>query len=427
MSNLEVGQFFASFDVLRTVIQDWSIRDKFTFRTRLRDRQRVDYCCHARNEGCFWRVFATTKEEGIIQIQKIDYQHSWLGAALPTPTTANSQSWLLRIIPQLLIVTRETTVQDIINPIRLHHHEQIYYQAAHETKSRLLQTHSKEQARQFECIPAYLAAIIAQSPFIYTNLLVVPHVSDALTVYFRRVFICPAESQLWFIQHRKFLAVDRTFLKANFQQTLLLAVTVDANGHYLLLAWAIVESENAEAWEYFFSHLKRAIPQVLDASIISNREKGLHSGMNTLGNGITRLHCLEQLRQNFIQRNTQKNEGLFWKIANSSTEKALNSAINNLQRKQPTAATYLLNINRSMWVTTFIPGVPKRRYGQRTSNPVEVMYSVLRKARELSVLDLLSEIWHHTMETRFTHFESEHKVSTSQIFTPYCEKSSPVM
>lgn len=144
---------------------------------------------------------------------------------------------------------------------------------------------------------------------------------------FRRVFVCPAESQLSFIQCRKFLAVDGTFLKAHFQQTLLLAVTVDANGHYLLLAWAIVESENTESWTYFFHHLRCAIPQVLDASIISDREKGLHHGMNVLGTHVTRLHCLEHLRQNFTRRYTQKNEDLFWRIANATTENEFDTAI----------------------------------------------------------------------------------------------------
>lgn len=75
-----------------------------------------------------------------------------------------------------------------------------------------------------------------------------------------------------------------------------------------------------------------------------------------------------------------------------------------------------------MWVTAFIPGGPACRYGQRTSNPVEAMNSVLKKARELSVIDLLTEMWHYTMETRFAHLESANKVPTGQIFTPYCVK-----
>jgi transposase-like protein len=43
---------------------------------------------------------------------------------------------------------------------------------------------------------------------------------------------------------RRFIAVDGTFLKARFIQTLLLAIGIDADGHNTILAWAVVELEN---------------------------------------------------------------------------------------------------------------------------------------------------------------------------------------
>lgn len=55
---------------------------------------------------------------------------------------------------------------------------------------------------------------------------------------------------------------------------------------------------------------------------------------------------------------------MFWAIANATTETEFNKAVQNLQRKQSSAATYLLAIDQSMWVTAFIPGGPARRYGQ---------------------------------------------------------------
>lgn len=134
----------------------------------------------------------------------------------------------------------------------------------------------------------------------------VPHALDAYIVYFRRVFIAPAQSQTSFRQCRQFLAIDGTFLKAHYQQTLLLAVTVDGNGHCLILAWAIVESENAESWAYFFEHFKAAIPKAIKASIMSHRENGLHIGVHVLGPDIIRLHCLKHLHQNFIHCHGQK-------------------------------------------------------------------------------------------------------------------------
>ena len=63
---------------------------------------------------------------------------------------------------------------------------------------------------------------------------------------------------------RRFVALDGTHLKGFFQQTLLLAAGIDANGQYIIYAWAVVESENKDAWEYFLQHLKLAMPQILE-------------------------------------------------------------------------------------------------------------------------------------------------------------------
>lgn len=182
-----------------------------------------------------------------------------------------------------------------------------------------------------------------------------------------------------------------------------------------------MESENTESWWYFLSQLKLVIPQVLDAALASDQEEDLQQEKDVLGNNIVWLHFLEHLHQNFICRRTQKHENLFWKIANASTQADFDSAVDLLRREQPTAATYLLNIPLSAWVSAFIPSDPACRFGERTSIPVEAINSILRKAQEISVLDLLSKIWHYTMEARDKQLQITLLVPVGQIFTPYCQ------
>jgi len=57
-----------------------------------------------------------------------------------------------------------------------------------------------------------------------------------------------------------FIAVDGTFIETRFQQILLLAVVLDANNNILVLAWAIVESENRDSWRYFVMNFLAALP-----------------------------------------------------------------------------------------------------------------------------------------------------------------------
>ena len=70
--------------------------------------------------------------------------------------------------------------------------------------------------------------------------------------------------------------MDGTFTKDIFNLTILMAALVDAAKHTVLIAWAIVESENEDAWRFpplsllalapshplrfFLSNLHTAIP-----------------------------------------------------------------------------------------------------------------------------------------------------------------------
>lgn len=74
-------------------------------------------------------------------------------------------------------------------------------------------------------------------------------------------------------------------MKAHFILTLLLAVDIDANGENVLLAWAMVESENRDSWEWFFQHLRWSIPEISleESTLISDRDKSLQEAERTLG------------------------------------------------------------------------------------------------------------------------------------------------
>ena len=46
-------------------------------------------------------------------------------------------------------------------------------------------------------------------------------------------------------------------------------------------AWAVVESENKDSWTWFLSYLKKAIPESVGMTLISDRDKGLLAGEET--------------------------------------------------------------------------------------------------------------------------------------------------
>jgi hypothetical protein len=65
------------------------------------------------------------------------------------------------------------------------------------------------------------------------------------------------------------------------------------NRNSIILAWAVVESENEELWRYFFRHLVEAILELTEEEtvFISDRDKGLRAADDELGENILRAVC----------------------------------------------------------------------------------------------------------------------------------------
>ena len=105
------------------------------------------------------------------------------------------------------------------------------------------------------------------------------------------------------------------------------------------LAWAVVESENTESWTWFFERLKRAIPQVLHTTLISDRDKGLLAADYILGEQVTRLTCCFHLHQNLKRfRNV---EHPFWPLTNSKSPNDFLTKMAELEELHAPAAEYL--------------------------------------------------------------------------------------
>jgi len=70
--------------------------------------------------------------------------------------------------------------------------------------------------------------------------------------FFWRAFWCFPQSVEAFRHCRPVLSIDGTFLLGKYMGTLLVAIVCDADNTLILLAFALVERENKDRWEWFF-------------------------------------------------------------------------------------------------------------------------------------------------------------------------------
>jgi hypothetical protein len=93
---------------------------------------------------------------------------------------------------------------------------------------------------------------------------------------FQRIYICLEACKKGFMAGcRKVIGLDGCFFKGATNGELLCAVGRDANNQMYPLAWAVVEKENNDSWDWFCSLLFRDV-NVLDGEgwvIISDQQK----------------------------------------------------------------------------------------------------------------------------------------------------------
>ena len=100
--------------------------------------------------------------------------------------------------------------------------------------------------------------------------------------------------------------MDRTHLRGQYKGHLLTALTTDANGQILPLAFAVVDAENNMSWTWFVGlvreHIIKSMPEIC---IISDRHAGIFRASEKISeNGTLTVHhriCLRHLKSNLMK------------------------------------------------------------------------------------------------------------------------------
>jgi len=177
-------------------------------------RKRSIIIC-ANNECPFHIHAAWSDRKECVVVTSVQEMHTCLGSIEGQRGTNNRTKWLQRVLPELIVIKRNTRSQAIIEAVQLKYHVSVNKLSARRPKHALLGRSAAEFARQYQQLPAYLARFSATNPLTTYCLLV-----DEETQRFKRVFICPLASSISFHHMRGIVAVDGTFLKGSFVHTL---------------------------------------------------------------------------------------------------------------------------------------------------------------------------------------------------------------
>ncbi|XP_023766302.1 uncharacterized protein LOC111914824 [Lactuca sativa] len=125
---------------------------------------------------------------------------------------------------------------------------------------------------------------------------------------FRRVFWAFAPSIKGFVHCRTVISIDGIHLYGKYKGTMMIAMGVDGNNQNLPLAFAIVENESYDSWNWFLSFIKiHVVKEREGICLISDCHGGILKVVNQHGSPCLEPHgfhryCLRHFINNFYDK-----------------------------------------------------------------------------------------------------------------------------
>ncbi|XP_021716535.1 uncharacterized protein LOC110684387 [Chenopodium quinoa] len=159
---------------------------------------------------------------------------------------------------------------------------------------------------------------------------------------------------------RPILGVDGAYLRGPFPGILLTAVGKDGNNNIFPVAWAVVETENAETWKWFLELLVQDIATVADSitrvhenenlTYMSDRQKGLLDAFSSVVPNVDIRFCCRHIWSNFKTKFPGEiYREHFWKAARASTKHHFQQQMEAIKLINIDAHKYLESIPVSSW------------------------------------------------------------------------------
>jgi len=218
---------------------------------------------------------------------------------------------------------------------------------------------------------------------------------------------------------RPIISIDGTHLRGKYPTQLLTTTAIDGNNGLFPLAYAVVESENKDSWEWVLQIIgKHVIGFEKKFVLISNRQKGLMEAVSKVFSNVFHSFCVKHLTKNYYTKfKDEVGRRKIWNIARLYTIQDFERAMYFLAKDHLDCHKWLKAINPRHWATAYFPG---KRYIMLTTNISESTNVVLNDARALPIIHLIETV--REKVTKYFYQTRINGETMKSIVTPFVEK-----
>ncbi|XP_042014955.1 uncharacterized protein LOC121762988 [Salvia splendens] len=324
-----------------------------------------------------WHLESSTKEYRVVESNPNSRDHANVSSAM-----------VAFCIKHHILKDPEYTPNSIIDDVKQKYHVEISYKKAWYARRKAIELVFGGWESSFEDLPSYMIELQKRTRGTIVEWHHDERHSTETQKLFKYVFWAFGPCVEAFQLCKPVLTVDGTHLRGRLKGKLLCAVGFDANKKFLPVAYAIVDNETSDSWNWFMKLIKLHVMKGdRDVCIISDRHPGMLNAMESdiweqPPRGIHRF-CLVHVRKNVLQHHKGvRVKSLVWKMGITTHERKYFRRRRSLWYVSPEAVEYLRRIDAEQWTIAYDKG---RRWGEATTNIVEAYNNVLKGARDLPV------------------------------------------
>ncbi|KAI3729045.1 hypothetical protein L6452_17692 [Arctium lappa] len=220
------------------------------------------------------------------------------------------------------------------------------------------------------------------------------------TRQFKRIYVCLGALKKGFkYGMRDILGLDGTFMKGPFPGQLLTAVGVDPNNDTYPLAYAVVEAETKNSWNWFLEYLgdDLELGRNSNFTFISDRQKGIIPAIAKVFPNVEHRFCLRHIHENMKQQWKGKAyKDHLWKCATTTNVPLFDKSMADFKSFNDKAYEWLLQIPPQHWSRSHFSG--RCHCDILLNNICEVFNRQLIDARDQPIITTLEYIREYLMK-----------------------------
>ena len=252
VESIEEGHLFEDKKTFKEALCYYAIISNFQFKVkRSEPREYVATCV---DDNCKWYIRASNlKKTQTFIVRKFVNTHTCsLDIIMEDHRQANCNVVGELVKNKFNSFKRIHTPSDIMKDMLDDYGVSMSYSKAYRSREKALQLVRGKADESYGELPMYLHMLRVANPGTMTSLVTTDNNK------FKYLYIAYANSIHGWQHCRPVIVVDGTFMKASYGGTLFTASTMDASNNIFPLAFGVGDSENDEAWQWFFTKLRES-------------------------------------------------------------------------------------------------------------------------------------------------------------------------